>query len=99
MSIFTSLEASAKADLAGVESFLEDLVAADFKAVFPIAQTEVASLVAAETVAVASGDTKNTGTILAAAVKNTEASVIAAGITTTSSTILAAVGAALPKAQ
>ncbi|MGB8364838.1 MAG: hypothetical protein ACLQUZ_12830 [Rhizomicrobium sp.] len=96
MSIFTSIESGIEADFSGLGTFLKNLVSAEFSALLPIAQSAVANLTTEEAAALASGDTKNTGSILASVVKNTTAAAEAAGIGAGASTILAAVGAAVP---
>lgn len=87
-SVWDSIKDEAKADLVGLEGFLKNLFVADFNAVLPVA-TQTG---AAELEALAAGDNKDTGHILAAGVANAEKAAIQTGVSTTLQT-LTAVGA------
>lgn len=79
-----------------LHTFLNGLVHDEVAAVAPIAQAAVARVVAAEANAIATGDSKDTGHILAAAVRETTNDLRNAGIKAGSNSILTAVGAAMP---
>lgn len=78
-SIWSFLTDEGKSLLAGLEGFLSNVSAEVVSTVLPVAtQTGVAELTA-----IATGDTKDTGHILAAGVKNAEAAAIQVGVTAT----------------
>ena len=77
-----------------VETFLGGLVHSEVAAVAPIAQQAVAELTAEEATAIATGDSKDTGHILAKVVASTTQKMQVAGISAAAPAVLAAVGAA-----
>lgn len=79
-----------------VSSFLKGAAQSEVAAVAPIAEQAIANLTVQETAALASGNTANTGHILAAVVRNTTAAAEVAGIKAGANSILVAVGAKLP---
>ena len=88
-SIWSFLTDEGKAVLAGLESFLSNVSAKVVSAVLP---TAVATATA-EVESIASGDTKNTGNILAAGVKNAEAAALQVGAQATVQEIAVIAGA------
>lgn len=79
-----------------LHTFLNGLVHDEVAAVAPIARAAVTRLTTEEIAALTSGNSANTGHILAAVVRDTSAEVQAAGIKAGSNSIMVAVGAALP---
>ncbi len=84
-SVWDAIKEDAKEDLSGLESFLSNLFVQDFNAVLP----EATATAAAELTAIATGDNKDTGHILAAGVRNAEAAAIQTSVTTTAQTLAA----------
>lgn len=78
-----------------IKTFFGGVVASEVAAVQPLATQAVAELTAEEAAAVVSGNTANTGHILAAIVKNTTQKMEAAAVTAGANSILTAVGAAV----
>lgn len=80
-----------------IETFLGGVVHDEVAAVAPIAQSAVNELAAEEATALATGDAKNTGHILAVVVRNTTQKMQIAGISAAAPSVLAAIGGSLPK--
>ena len=81
-----------------VESWFEGAVESEATALAPIAEAAVSNLAVDEAQALATGNSANTGHILAAVMKTTAQQAEIAGITAAAPAILAAVGAASSKA-
>lgn len=95
MSLFSNLEDwFSHSAWPTVKSFLSGLVHDEVAAVAPIAKQAVAELTAEEATAIATGDSKDTGHILARVVANTTQKMQVAGISAAAPSVLAAVGAA-----
>lgn len=80
------------------EAFMKPVVHDEIAALTPIAEAAVANLMVQEAQALATGNAKNTGHILAAVVTKTEAAATAAGLSVGTNSLLVAVGAAAAKA-
>ena len=95
MKLFDSLEAWITTEAwPTIKTFMGGIVHSEVTVLAPIAQTAVANLTAEESAALLSGNTANTGHILAKVVSDTTAAAEAAGIQAGASSILTAVGAA-----
>lgn len=98
MSLFSNLEDwFSHSAWPTVKTFLGGLVHDEVAAIAPIAQRKVAELTAAEATAIATGDAKDTGHILAQLVRDTTQEMQVAGISAAAPSVLAAVGAAVQK--
>jgi len=81
-----------------IEGFLGGVVHDEVAAATPIVESTVAQLTTEEAAAIASGNTANTGHILASVVNNAKSALVAASINVGTSSLLTAVGAAAAKA-
>lgn len=79
-------------------SFFESFFANEWAALMPIAENAVSNLAAAEANAIATGNAKDTGHILAAVTKQTIQDAEVAGITAAAPSVAMAVGIAASKA-
>ena len=95
---FAAFEGWAEEELAIVGKFLGGVVKSEVAAVTPVAEAQVANLAEQEAVAVATGNSSQTGHILASVTSQTVQALEVAGITAGASSIAAAVGAAVAKA-
>lgn len=95
MSLFSSIEDWASHTAwPTIKTFFGGLVKDEVAAVAPLANQAIAELAAEEATAIATGDAKDTGHILAKVVANTTQKMQVAGISAAAPSVLAAVGAA-----
>lgn len=80
-----------------LEAFVGSFAKSEVTAITPLAQESIAELTAAEAAAMATGDAKDTGHILASVVSSTSAKLAVAGLTASNASLAGAVGAAVAK--